>query len=147
MTLRDRQEALVAALVAGGPLPDGFAPGPVQAATAALARKRAGEVAKAWPALAAALGTGFPSLFTAWAGGRAPAGSIADGWAFARSLGPDLPERAAGELAAAEVRFVLGPAGVRRRSGPALRRIPGGVVVQLAGRIGWLSGLGGRPGR
>ncbi|MDQ1658875.1 MAG: hypothetical protein QOD41_3958 [Cryptosporangiaceae bacterium] len=135
MTLRDRQEALVAALVAGGPLPDGFSPEPVQATAAALAQKRSGEVAKAWPALAAALGPDLPSLFTAWAAGRAPAGSAADGWAFARSLGADLPERAAGELAAAEVRFVLGPAGVRRRSGPALRRVPGGVVLQIFGRI------------
>ncbi|MFC5945892.1 hypothetical protein ACFPZ4_31085, partial [Micromonospora harpali] len=46
--LAARQAELVAALVAGGPLPAGFAPTPVDAARRALLRKRAGDVARHW---------------------------------------------------------------------------------------------------
>jgi hypothetical protein len=139
--LRERQAALVAALVAGGELPSGFeAGGPVAAAAAALARKRAGEVARAWPMLAAGLGPEWGPSFTAWAAGRAPGGSFADGFAFARTLAGrgELPALARAELAAAEVRF--GARGERRRV-PAVRRVPGGALVQVAGRVfgvrGW----------
>jgi hypothetical protein len=132
--LRDRQAALVAALVAGGELPSGFAAGgPVAASAEALGRKRAGEVARAWPLLAAAIGPDWTRSFTAWAAGRAPAGSFADGLAYARELAArgELPSLARSELAAAEVRFVAG----RRRRLPAVRRVPGGVLVQVGGRI------------
>ncbi|MEU8189675.1 hypothetical protein AB0C00_20620, partial [Micromonospora carbonacea] len=47
--LAARQAELVAALVAGGPLPPGFVPAPVDAARRALLRKRAGDVARHWP--------------------------------------------------------------------------------------------------
>jgi hypothetical protein len=81
------QEALVKALVGGGPLPEGFDAARVDAARRALLRKRAGEVAKAWPLLAAALGPdAFPTRFTAWADGRPSEGSSADGLAFAQHL-------------------------------------------------------------
>jgi hypothetical protein len=84
--LAARQAALVAALVAGGPPPPGFDADLLAVAARALRRKRAGEVARAWPLLAASLGSGFAGQFGAWAEGRPSAGSFADGLAFARSL-------------------------------------------------------------
>jgi hypothetical protein len=57
--LAAEQAALVRALVGGGPAPGGFDPERVRATAAALARKRAGEVARAWPGLAAELGPAF----------------------------------------------------------------------------------------
>jgi hypothetical protein len=48
--LAAEQAALVRALVDGGPVPAGFDPDRVRATAAALARKRAHEVARAWPA-------------------------------------------------------------------------------------------------
>ena len=50
---------LVAALTAGAPVPPGFDARLVEAARVALLRKRAGEVARQWPQLAAALGAGW----------------------------------------------------------------------------------------
>ncbi|MFI5957257.1 hypothetical protein [Cryptosporangium sp. NPDC051539] len=100
------QAALVAALVAGGPLPAGFDSRRVDAARRALLRKRAGEVAKAWPLLAGGLGPDYLPRFTQWAGGRPPAGSHADGLAFAQAVrdAGDLPPIAAEELSARESR-------------------------------------------
>jgi hypothetical protein len=90
---RDRlaagQAALVRALVGGGPVPGGFDPGRVRATSTALARKRAREVARAWPALAAELGEDFTGEFLAYAAGRPPparGGALADGLAFADGL-------------------------------------------------------------
>ena len=54
--LAARQAALVAALVAGGPVPAGFDPDRLAAARRALVRKRAGAAAAQWPLLAASLG-------------------------------------------------------------------------------------------
>lgn len=102
------QEALVKALVGGGPLPPGFDASRVDAARQALLRKRAGEVAKAWPLLSAALGktseAGFTTRFIAWSAGRPSEGSYADGLAFARHLrdGGALPPLAAQELSTRE---------------------------------------------
>jgi hypothetical protein len=87
--LAAEQAALVRSLVAGGPVPDGFDPDRVRATAAALARKRAREVARVWPALAADLGDSFTDRFVAYAAGRpspTPGGALADGLAFARDL-------------------------------------------------------------
>jgi hypothetical protein len=87
--LAAEQAALVRALVAGGPVPEGFEPDRVRATAAALARKRAREVARAWPVLAADLGEVFTDRFVAFAAGRPPpatGGAMADGLAFARAL-------------------------------------------------------------
>src|SRR5690606_42109657 len=65
--LAARQAALVAALVAGAPLPAGFDATRVAAARTALLRKRAGEVARLWPMLAAGLGHRWPAIFQQWA--------------------------------------------------------------------------------
>jgi hypothetical protein len=135
--LTARQAELVAALVAGAPVPSGFDLGRVAAAALALRRKRAHEVARAWPLLAAAIGTRWSEMFTQWAEGRAPQGSFVDGWEFARQLRDSgaLPALAADELAAAEATWLLRDGAARRRRIPAIRRVPCGVVVQVARRL------------
>src|SRR5687767_229366 len=102
MTLADRQRALVDALVAGGDIPPGFDAAGVQAARAALRRKRAGEVARAWPLLAASFGDRWYTAFGTWADGRPPQGSLRDGWDFARTVRDTLPPLARDELAGRE---------------------------------------------
>lgn len=99
-TLAERQAALVAALVAGAPVPDGFDPRLIDAARRALLRKRSGEVAKHWPLLAASFGKRWPAAFAEWADGRPSQGAFQDGLAFARSL--PLTGAAAEELAERE---------------------------------------------
>ena len=86
--LAAEQAALVRALVAGGPVPEGFDRDRVRATAAALARKRAREVARAWPVLAAD-GEAFTDRFVAYAAGRPPpaaGGALAEGLGFARDL-------------------------------------------------------------
>ena len=132
--LAARQAELVAALVAGGPVPSGFDPGRLAVARRALLRKRAGEAAALWPLLAASLGSAWPEVFTASVAGRAPAGALRDGWDLARELHRrgELGDAAAVELAEREV--TLHRDGRRRRL-PAGRRCASGVVVQLGGRV------------
>ncbi|MEQ4305650.1 hypothetical protein ABNF97_30435 [Plantactinospora sp. B6F1] len=137
-TLADRQAALVAALVAGAPLPPGFDARLVAVARSALLHKRAGEVARHWPLLAAGHGRRWPAVFAAWAAGRPTSGSIRDGWDLARHLAADgaLPWRAAEELAAREAGWRYdGRTPPRRRRRPALRRTGTVLVVQVAGRV------------
>ncbi|WP_327005445.1 hypothetical protein OHA72_62455 [Dactylosporangium sp. NBC_01737] len=105
MTLAERQRALVDALVAGGDVPAGFAAAGVLATRAALRRKRAGEVARAWPFLAASFGERWYAAFGAWADGRPPQGSLRDGWDFARTARETLPPLAREELAGREAAF------------------------------------------
>ncbi|MFE9693962.1 hypothetical protein [Micromonospora sp. NPDC005806] len=143
-TLAARQAELVAALVAGGPLPPGFAPAPVAAARRALLRKRAGDVARHWPLLAAGLGAGWPNTFASWAAGRPTNGSLRDGWDLARELRDHgtLPPLGAEELATrdATARYD-GRTPPRPRRLPAVARAGGAVAVQVAGRVRLL-----RPG-
>ncbi|MFI5837338.1 hypothetical protein ACIA5A_27050 [Micromonospora sp. NPDC051300] len=136
--LAARQAELVAALVAGGPLPPGFAPAPVDAARRALLRKRAGDVARHWPLLAAGLGADWPGAFTAWADGRPTGGSLRDGWDLARALRAEgtLPPLGAEELAVREAASRYdGRVAPRPRRRPAFARVGGAVAVQLAGRV------------
>jgi Protein of unknown function (DUF692) len=127
-----RQAELVAALVAGGPVPSGFDPDRLAVARRALLRKRAGEAAALWPLLAASLGSAWPEVFTASVAACAPAGALCDGWDLARELHRrgELGDAAAVELAECEVTL--------HRDGrqlPAGRRCASGVVVQLGGRV------------
>lgn len=136
--LAARQRALVAALVAGAPTPDGFDGHLVDIARAALLRKRAGEVAHHWPLLAVGLGDGWTATFAQWASGRAPLGGLRDGWDLARSLRAEgrLAGPAAEELAAREVSWRYdGDSPPRRRRLPAAQRAGGSVLVQVAGRL------------
>ena len=97
-----RQAALVAALVAGGPVPAGFDVARVDATRRALLRKRAGEAAKHWPLLAASLGPEWSRVFTRTLDGREPGGALRDGWDVARALRDTLSPGAAAELAGRE---------------------------------------------
>jgi len=136
--LAARQAELVAALVAGAPLPPGFAPAPVEAARRALLRKRAGEVARHWPLLAAGLAAAWPGTFTGWAAGRPGNGSLRDGWDLARELRDrgTLPSLGAEELATREAAARYdGRTPPRPRRLPAVARAGGAVAVQLAGRV------------
>ncbi|MEO3774889.1 hypothetical protein [Micromonospora sp. B9E7] len=136
--LAERQAELVAALVAGGPPPAGFAPGPLAATRAALLRKRAGDVARHWPLLAAGLGAAWSTTFAGWAARRPTAGSLRDGWDLARALRHQhtLPPSAAEELAVREARLRYdGRRAPRPRRMPAMGRAGGAVAVQIAGRV------------
>ncbi|MFC4947128.1 hypothetical protein [Pseudonocardia sp. GCM10023141] len=93
--LGERQAELVAALVAGAPLPGGFDAVRLDATRRALLRKRAGIAAGVWPLLAASLGAEWKSVFAAHHDGHESAGALRDGWDVARAL------RARGELAPA----------------------------------------------
>jgi hypothetical protein len=97
-TLAERQAALVVALVTGAPDPPGFDPARLAAARQALLRKRAGEAAKQWPVLAAALGPRWSAVFAAHHACREPGGALRDGWDLARALRRELTADAAAEL-------------------------------------------------
>jgi hypothetical protein len=120
--LAAQQEALVAALVAGAPPPPGFDAVRLDAARTALLRKRAGEVRRTWPALAAQLGPQWTDAFAGWADGRPTHGALRDGFDFARALARtgDLPQLAVGELAAQE-----GYWHYDGETAPQPRRLPG----------------------
>jgi hypothetical protein len=149
--LAQRQAALVAALVLGEAVPDGFDPARVRATADAMLRKRAGEVAAQWPALRAQFGPQWSLAFTEWARRRAPLGSLRDGWDFARTVAlqpiaasstgtlqpaAGLQPAAALELAIRKARFDYdGTHPPRPRRLPAIRRAPGTLVIQLAGRV------------
>jgi len=136
--LAARQAALVAALVAGGPLPPGFDADDVAVARRALLRKRAGLVRYHWPRLAAALGDRWLAVFGEWADGRTPVGALRDGWDLARHLAAAgrLPACAAAELAAREVTARYdGESAPRRRRLPAVRRIGRTIAIQALGRV------------
>ncbi|MCW2916518.1 MAG: hypothetical protein JWN52_4586 [Actinomycetia bacterium] len=138
--LRHAQEALVAALVAGAPLPAGFDTVRVGAAARALLRKRAGEVARAWPSLEPSYGPAWPMVFTDWAAERPTRGSWLDGWDFARAHRESLTPDAVVELAVCEVGWAHQDEGEpRRRRGIRLRRFTGGLTVNVLGRIRVLS--------
>jgi hypothetical protein len=116
-SLAEQQAALVAALVAGADVPDGFDFPLVRATRVALMRKRAGEVAGTWPLVATSYGANWFAAFAAWAADRPPAGSLRDGWDFAREQGDALLPLGRGELADRERHFHYdGRSTPRRRS-------------------------------
>jgi hypothetical protein len=128
--LAERQEALVAALVAGAPDPAGFDPTRLAAARRALLRKRAGAAAREWPALAVSFGDSWAAAFTTHHQGREPTGALRDGWDLARARRAELSGDAAAELAEREalLRYDGNSAPRRRRFGRArlawVRRTP-----------------------
>jgi hypothetical protein len=128
------QEALVAALVAGGPLPPGFDAAGVEAASRALLRKRAGEVARTWPRLAMAYGERWPVAFAEWARDRPAQGAWRDGWDFARARPGSRTRAAALELALREAEWSYDGRTEPRRRRVSARRVPGGMIVRAFGR-------------
>jgi hypothetical protein len=142
-SLADRQADLVAALTSAAPVPHGFDERLVDVARVALLRKRAGEVARQWPLLAAGHGPEWTRTFARWAARRPTNGSLRDGWDLARELGDALPELAEAELAAREAEWRYdGTSAPRRRRGPAVRRAGRAVAVQVAGRVRVRAGRG-----
>jgi hypothetical protein len=139
------QAALVAALVAGGPPPAGFDPERLEATARALLRKRAGEVARAWPLLAAGYGPRWPVAFAEWARGRPPRGSWLDGWDFARAHRGSLGAAAALELLRVEAEWRYDAGAEPRRRRFFASRAPGGVLVRAFGRTRLLAPRARRP--
>lgn len=86
MTLAQRQEALVRALVTGSALPPGFDTDRLQVAADALLRKRAGLVARHLTLVHAELGCEFTTLFMAWARGAGADRCGRDGTSWADAL-------------------------------------------------------------
>lgn len=148
-TLAARQAALVAALAAGAPPPPGFTPEPLAAARRALLRKRAGEVARNWPLLAAGLGPRWPEVFGRWAEGRPTAGAHRDGWDLARDLRAvgELPPLGAEELAVWQAghRYPKPGRPPRPRRLPSWGHAGGAVAIQFAGRVRLLRPARRRP--
>jgi hypothetical protein len=128
-SLAARQEALVRALVAGGPVPVGMDGARVAVTARTLVRKRARVVVGVWPALRTV--ENYEQRFVDWAGGRTPASATADGAAFALALGSAMPLPVAVELVAAR----------RRR----WVRADGGVVLRLFGAVRTLRAPGSSP--
>ncbi|WP_300011345.1 hypothetical protein [Pseudonocardia sp.] len=130
--LAARQSALVAALVAGGPPPAGVDPSRLAATRRALLRKRAGEAAKEWPLLAAALGDAeWARTFAELRDGHEPVGALREGWEVARAVRDrgGLDTGAARELADRERRLRYDGRGapvprLRTRLGRLLRPRP-----------------------
>ena len=137
-SLAERQAALVAALTSGAAVPPGFDARLVEVARIALLRKRAVEVARQWPDLVHALGTGWWQQWSGWAASRPTRGSLRDGWDLARELAgrQALPAAAGPELAAREAAMSYdGKTAPRRRRAPAVRAAAGSVAAQAAGRV------------
>ncbi|WP_285775204.1 hypothetical protein [Microtetraspora sp. NBRC 13810] len=82
--LAEAQRELLAALVAGGPRPEGFDEVRLRIQSASLIAKRRGLVARFAPELTRRLGSDFAPLFTSYAQGhpKPPGGSRADARAF-----------------------------------------------------------------
>jgi hypothetical protein len=145
------QAELVRALTGAGPLPAGFDAERVQRATRSLINKRVAEVARLWPALAAALGERYAERFRTFAATTPPphsGGPLADGRAFAATLTPtEWTDAARLELLTFDLRYHWTGTGLRRRRGFAFRwvrlpqsrrhivrlRLPGGRVLALWG--------------
>jgi hypothetical protein len=128
------QAALVGSLVAGAPPPPGFDAARLDVTARALLRKRAGEVARAWPRLAAGHGTRWVTVFAAWARHRPSRGSWLDGWDFARDHRDSLPYGAALELLLCEAAWRYDDGATPRRRRVFASRTPGGVVIRFFGR-------------
>lgn len=129
------QNKLIVALVNGGRFPGSFNPTRLNAAAEALGCKRARNVARAWPALARALGGCFTAKFAAFAL-KTPipqrGGPVADGRAFADFLEQkgDLPEEGVLEALAVDLRYVTGEDGLSPRRRPIVR----GVLLECPRR-------------
>jgi len=143
--LAARQAELLRALLGETPAPAGFDADRVRATAGVLARKRARAAARAWPALAAALGYRFERLFAAFADANplpAEGAPLADGRAFARCLAAagELPDEGRLEALAVDLHYRTTPGGLRPRRGSAcklaLLRRPRRLVVAL--RLPWL---------
>jgi len=128
--LAARQREVMAALVAGGPVPAGFDGARLEETGASLARKRFGVMRRAWPRTVESLGEGARTLFEEFARSHPLRDDPPDG--------PEEPDGLAftGWLA---VRGQLPDAGCRERARCRLHR--GERVVLERTSAGWLVGV------
>jgi hypothetical protein len=134
----ERQARLLEALLRGEAPPAGFAADKAAASGSSLRRKRAHAVARAWPALALALGDEFASRFDAYARAAdlpASGDPLEDGLEFARSHagGGPLPDDVRVEMLLA--RAALRRHGLFARAAWLRRPLPRLLVVV---RLPWL---------
>jgi hypothetical protein len=128
--LAARQAELIRALY-GGPPVKGLDARMVALTSAALAYKRTRAVARAWPALARELGTGFAGRFVAYALATPPpaGGALADGLAFSQVLARQ------GQLRGdARVEHMVATAGVRLRHCRLVTRRGPHLTATITGR-------------
>jgi hypothetical protein len=124
--LGEAQAALLRALVAGGPRPEGFDPRAIKTASDALVRKRSRVVAKLWPALSGALGADFYPRFAAYAE-RHPlpdvGGALGDGLLFVGEAltEAELTDALRRERLRAEAHLVRRPGRLTPRRCPAVK--------------------------
>lgn len=127
MSLREQQAALLAALVADGPVPAGWDTERVRATALALARKRAQSIGRSWPALRELLSEDFEARCAAYARTQPlpqHAGSLADGRLFVRWLeeqGTALSDAVRRQALAVDQRFFTHHPGWPARRWPSLR--------------------------
>jgi hypothetical protein len=151
--LAARETELVQALH-GGPTPPGLDPEMVALARAGIVRKRARQVARAFPALARDLGPGYQDAFNAFADASPPqnGGALADGLALG-----NLVARERGLSDEAKVERMITIAGMTTRSGrmqrrrvpyigAILTRQPPGIVIVAHGPVVGTRVLSLRPG-
>ena len=92
--LAERQAALVAALVAGAPVPAGLRPRPARRRPACPAAQAGGRGREALAAARrVARARAGPTAFAATDAGRAPGGALRDGWDLARALHAETERR------------------------------------------------------
>lgn len=155
--LLEAQAALLASLVDGAPVPEGFDVEAVKELSGSLSHKRARTAALVWPRLAACLGARFSTFFAEHV---APTpllhlhGPLADGWRLAEVCEAQrlLDDAATDELARVRLQFQRVSDGVTRRGGVLRYAVARGStrttrVLQLFGRTFWQRSRGGRSGR
>jgi hypothetical protein len=118
--LAARQADLVAALVRRGHLPAGFDAARLEAASAALLRKRTLGVARAWPGLARSLGDELSERFLTYARERplpGDGGPLVDGRYFATWLAAigQLSDSGRLEVLAFDLRYAVSKDGTIRK--------------------------------
>jgi hypothetical protein len=132
--LAARQAELITALY-GGPPAEGLDARLVTLTSVSLARKRARAVARAWPALARALGADLADQFTAFARVTPPpeGGALADGLAFSKVIAHKrrLPDDARIEEMLATSRVKLRSNRLVPRRGPRLAAVTTGPPRRL----------------
>ncbi|MGZ4195211.1 MAG: hypothetical protein ACXVFQ_02405 [Solirubrobacteraceae bacterium] len=134
--LAAREAELVRALQ-GGPTPDGLDEKMIRLTRDALARKRARQVARAFPALVRDLGREYQSMFDAFTLANPPReeGGLADGLAFGASVAGErrLSDEARVELLIARSTMKRRRGRLEARRGPylaaTLMRDPPGITV------------------
>lgn len=142
------QAGLVRALVGGAPPPAGFDAHRIEVAAAALMRKRARQVRRAWPALAASLAPTFDDRFATFAADHPPpltGGGVADGLALAGVLAAEgaLHGEAAVERLLMRARWRATPVGAVARRRPFAGVVAAGPPRRLVVAVR-VPGLGPR---